>query len=188
MTSDLSRLCLHTVTTRPWPLDTAIEQYSKAGIGGITVWRQAMEGHDPSVAGQSIRDAGLQIVSLCRGGFFTGDTAAQRQEAIDDNLRTIDQAAALGAPLVVLVCGATPGQPLDISRRQIADGITAVLPHAAACGVRLGIEPLHPMYADSRSAIVTLAQAIDMSIELASPSAGVVLDAYHVWWDPDLIV
>ena len=114
-----------------------------------------------------------------------GDGRA-RQEALDDNRRAIDEAAALGAPLVVLVCGAVPGQPLDVSRGQIRDGIEAVLPHAQAAGVKLGIEPLHPLYADSRSAVNTMAQANDIAEKINSPFVGVVVDVYHLWWDPDL--
>ena len=183
---DLSRLCIHTITTKPWPVETAIERFSARDIAGMTVWRDALEGRDIAAAGRRIRDAGMAVVSLCRGGFFPAETAAARQEAIDDNRRAIEEAAVLGAPLVVLVCGAVPGQPLDVSRAQIRDGIEAVLPDAQAAGVRLGIEPLHPMYADSRSAINTMAQANDMAETIGSPFAGVVVDVYHLWWDPDL--
>jgi sugar phosphate isomerase/epimerase len=106
---DTSRLCLHTITTKPWPIEEAIEQYSLMGVKGITVWRQALEACNPAQTGQRIRDAGLSIVSLCRGGFFPGPDQAARQAAIEDNLRAIDEAAALGAPLLVLVCDAVPG-------------------------------------------------------------------------------
>ncbi len=183
---DLSRICIHTITTKPWPIETAIERFSARGVAGMTVWRDALEGRDIAAAGQRIRDAGMAVVSLCRGGFFPAQTAAARQEALDDNRRAIEEAATLGAPLVVLVCGAVPGQPLDVSRAQIRDGIEAVLPDAQAAGVRLGIEPLHPMYADSRSAINTMAQANDMAETIGSPFVGVVVDVYHLWWDPDL--
>ena len=183
---DISRLCIHTITTKPWPIETAIERFSARGVAAMTVWRDALEGRDIAAAGQRIRDAGMAVVSLCRGGFFPAETAAARQVAIDDNRRAIDEAAALGAPLVVLVCGAAPGQPLDRSRGQIRDGIEAVLPHAQAAGVRLGVEPLHPMYADSRSAVNTMAQANDICAGISSPLVGVVVDVYHLWWDPDL--
>lgn len=184
--ADLSRLCIHTITTRPWSLDEAIDHYASAGVSGITVWREALAGDDPAAAGQRIRDAGLAPVSLCRGGFFPARAAADRAAAIDDNRRAIDVAAALGAPLLVLVPGADPGQPLDASRGQIRDGIEAVLPHAAAAGVRLGVEPLHPMYAATRSAINTLRQANELCEALDSPWLGAVVDVYHLWWDPDL--
>ena len=183
---DLSRLCIHTITTKPWPIETAIERFSAHGVSAMTVWRDALEGRDIAAAGKRIRDSGMDVVSLCRGGFFPAETAAARQEALDDNRRAIAEAAALGAPLVVLVCGAVPGQPLDVSRGQIRDGIEAVLPHAQAAGVKLGIEPLHPLYADSRSAVNTVAQANDIAEKIKSPFVGVVVDVYHLWWDPDL--
>lgn len=183
---DTSRLCVHTITTQPWPVEEAIERYVQAGVAGMTVWRQALAGRDPARVGEQIRAAGLTIVSLCRGGFFPAPDLAGRQAAVADNRRAIEEAAALGAPLVVLVCGAVPGQPLEESRRQIKDGIMAVLPDAERYGVRLAVEPLHPMYADSRSAINTLAQANDICAELASPLVGVAVDVYHLWWDPHL--
>jgi sugar phosphate isomerase/epimerase len=133
-----------------------------------------------------IRDLGLSVVSLCRGGFLAAATREGRASAIDENLRCIDQAAALGAPMIVLVCGAVPGQPLSESRRQIAEGIGELAAHAAACRVRLAIEPLHPMYADDRSAINTVAQARAICGQLGSPWVGVALDVYHVWWDDGL--
>ncbi len=183
---DLSRLCIHTVTTRPWSLPEAAAAYERAGIPAITVWREAVAGHGPAEAHRIIADHGLTIVSYVRGGFFAAPTAAARRAAVDENLRIIDEAAALGAPLVVLVCGAVPGQLLETSRAQIRDGLERILPHAESAGVRLGIEALHPVYADSRSAINTLRQANDLADDLDSPALGVVVDVYHLWWDPDL--
>jgi sugar phosphate isomerase/epimerase len=183
---DFSRLCVHTITTKPWPIEEAVRRYSEAGIKGITVWRQAIEGRDPAAAGRMIREHGLTVVSLCRGGFFASATRDGRQKAIDENRRMIDDAAALGAPLIVLVCGAVPGQPLSESRKQIADGIGELASHASASRVRLAIEPLHPMYADDRSAVNTLEQARVICGQVASPSVGIALDVYHVWWDDRL--
>jgi sugar phosphate isomerase/epimerase len=184
--SDLSRLCIHTITTRPWPIEESSEQYAKAGVRGITVWRDALAGRDPAQAGRRIRDLGLSIASLCRGGFLAATTADGRQQAIDENRRAIAEAHSLGAPLIVLVCGAVAGQPLAESRKQIVDGIAALMPDCAAAGIRLAIEPLHPMYADNRSAVNTLRQANDMVESLNSPHVGVAADVYHLWWDPEL--
>ena len=184
--TDTSKLCLHTITTQPWPVEKAIEEYRKVGVAGVTVWRQALESRSPREVGYRIRDAGMSVVSLARGGLFTGRSEAARQAAIDDNRRAIDEAAELAAPVVILVCGAQPDQSLSESRRQIEKGIEAVLPHAEARGIRLGIEPLHPMVADSRSAINTLKQANDMCDDFDRPALGVVVDVYHLWWDPEL--
>ncbi len=184
--ADLSRFCIHTITTKPWSIEEATEKYAASGVKGVTVWRQWLDGRDIAKTGEALRSAGIEVVSLCRGGFFPALDKAGRRAAIDDNLKAIDEAEALGAPLIVLVCGAVPGQPLEESRNQIADGIAAVLDHARQANIKLGIEPLHPMYADSRSAINTLRQANDMCDRLDSPLVGAVVDVYHLWWDPEL--
>jgi sugar phosphate isomerase/epimerase len=133
-----------------------------------------------------IRDNGLDIVSLVRGGFFPDVSAQKRMVAIDENKRAIDESAELGSPMVVLVCGADPGQPLEVSRSQIRDGIEAILPYAKERNVKLSVEPLHPMYADTRSAINTLEQANDLVEAISDSELGVAIDVYHLWWDPML--
>ncbi len=183
---NFDRCCLHTMTTKPWSLSQAVAKYAAAGIKGITVWRQWLDGWELPAARRAITDAGLVAVSVARGGFFPARTAQARRQAIDDTRRAVDEAAAIGAPLVVLVCGADPGQPLVESRRQIEDAISALLPHAQASGVTLAVEPLHPMYANDRSAINTLKQANDLCDRLAHPSLAGAVDVYHLWWDPDL--
>ena len=184
--TDLSRLCIHTITTKPWNIEEAAKKFSAAGVKGITVWRDTLEGRNIKQTGNMLREHGLTIVSSCRGGFFPHKDAGKRRAAIDDNREAIDEAAELGTSMLVLVCGADPSQPLEDSRKQIQDGIAALFSHAATAGVRLAIEPLHPMYADTRSAINTLSQANDMAEALHSPWVGVAVDVYHLWWDPCL--
>ena len=184
--TDLSQLCIHTITTRPWSIEEAAKNYSVEGVKGITVWRDALANRDIKQTGQLLRNYGLNIVSLCRGGFFPNKEKEKRKLAIEDNLKAIEEASELGTQLIVLVCGADPAQSLEDSRKQIEEGIQTILPQAKAAGVKLAIEPLHPMYADTRSAINTLAQANDMAEQINSPYVGVAVDVYHLWWDPNL--
>jgi len=183
---DFSRLCLHTMTTRPWNIEECIRHYSHAGIPGITIWRNVLENRDLKEVRKQLRDSGMQVVSLCRGGFFPSVNPVKRQAAIDDNLLAIEQAAAIGAPLIVLVCGADKNQSLERSRDQILEAIIRILPQAAATGIKLAIEPLHPMYAGDRSAVNTIRQANDMAEKVNDGHVGVAVDVYHLWWDPDL--
>lgn len=182
---NLLRLCIHTITTKPWPIHTALEKYHAAGIGGISVWRDAIAGHNLESIRKDIAAAGLTPVSLVRGGFFTGKEAAKRTEAIGENKRAIDECAAIGAPIVVLVCGATPGLSIRENLDQIRAGIEALLDHAKACKVKLAIEPLHPMYADTRSAVTTMKAANDLCDAIQSDRVGVAVDVFHTWWDPE---
>lgn len=184
--TDLSRLCIHTITTKPWTIDEAISNYAKAGVAGISVWREALEGRDITEIKSSIDAAGLTVVSYVRGGFFPSYKPTERQNALEENCTIIEEAQMLGAPLVVLVCGADPEQSLEQSAKQIEEGIIDLLPFAEKAGIKLGIEPLHPQYADTRSAIVTLEQANDLVERINHSHLGIVLDVYHVWWDPHL--
>ncbi len=184
--TDLSKLCVHTITTKPWKIDQSAEEFGKAGIGGISVWRDTLEGRDIAKTGDMIRANGLEIVSLVRGGFFPSIDAVKRKESMADNMLAIDEAEALGSPMVVLVCGAEPRISLEKSRDQIRDGIEAILPYAENAGVKLAIEPLHPMYADTRSGINTMEQANDVAEFFRSDYVGVAVDVYHLWWDPRL--
>lgn len=184
---ELKRLCIHTITTKPLPIETAIEEYQRAGVGGISIWREAMAGRDANEIQQRLKDSDIDLVSYVRGGFFPAFDARRRQQAIDENLKVIDEAHELGAPLIVLVCGSDPKQSLAESCQQIQDGIAQVADHAASAGVRLGIEPLHPMYADIRSAINSLRQANDVAEALNLKNVGVTVDVYHLWWEPELL-
>lgn len=182
----MHRLAIHTMTTKPWDLPTAVAKYSAAGVRGVGLWRQWLAGRPLAASRALLDDHGLTAVSLVRGGFFPGLTAAERQAALDDNRRALDEAAAVGAPQVVLVCGAKPELSLPENRRQIADGIAACTGHAAALGVKLAIEPLHPMFADCRSAVNTIGQCNDMIDQLGDEWVGIAADVYHIWWDPQL--
>ena len=180
------RLCVHTITTKPWDIRTAASHFQKAGVKGITIWPQAIEGLDFQEVKQILQDHDLSCVSYCRGGFFPDTDPQKRREAIEHNERLIREAHALGAPSLVLVCGSHPDQSLDLSRQQIQDGIESLLPLCKELNVKLSIEPLHPMYADTRSAINTLGQANDMAEAIHSEWVGIAVDVYHLWWDPQL--
>ncbi len=182
----LDRLAIHTMTTKPWDLPTACAEYGAAGVRGAGVWRQWLEGRSLNESRRMLDDHGVSAVSLVRGGFFVSSQTDRRQAAIDDNRRAIDEAAEIGAPQVVLVCGAAVDVPLSDARRQIHDGLAACIPHAASTGVKLSIEPLHPMYADCRSAINTVGQCNDMIDRLGGEHVGIAVDVYHVWWDPQI--
>lgn len=184
--NDYSKLCVHTLTNKPWSLRQCAENYSKAGIHGITVWRNVLEGQDLTDCKKILDDNEMEVVSLARGGFFPHVNETQRKLAIDDNLLAIEQAASIGAPIIVLVCGADGNQSLEKSRDQIKEGILKILPAAQAAGVKLAIEPLHPMYAGDRSAINTLEQANDLAEDIHSGYVGVAVDVYHLWWDMNL--
>ena len=184
--NSIARLAIHTITNKPWTLRQCVEAYAKAGIGGVSVWRNVIEPIGIEEAARIVRGSGLRVPALVRGGFFVAPDAAGRAKAVDETRVCLDEAAEIGAEMVVLVCGAHPAIPLTDARRQITEGIAGLLDHAAARKVKLAIEPLHPMYAADRSAINRIAEARQVCKQLPSSWLGIAVDVYHVWWDPDL--
>ncbi len=182
---DATRLSFNQATAERASLPDVIEACARHGVPGISVWRHKLTEAGVDRAARQIRDAGLWVSSVCRGGMFPAGTAAERAVRIDDNRRAIDEAATLGAEVLVLVCGAAPDRDISAAREMVADGIAAIAPYAAERGVRLGIEPLHPAFAAERSCITTMKEARLVSERFGSANVGVVVDVYHVWWDPE---
>lgn len=167
-------------------MSECIEGYARRGIGGISIWRETLEGEDLCSVKKQVSDAGLEGISLVRGGFFTGKTEKERRDALEVNRQCIREAELLELPTIVLVCGATLGQTPQENYAQIRDGIGEIADEAESHGVRLLVEPLHPVYAGNKSGISSLRVANDLCSELNHGNVGIALDVYHVWWELDL--
>jgi len=178
---------INTATVKAWSLEQAIAGCARAGVSAIAPWRDLVQQCGVERSARLLRDSGLTVTCLCRGGMFTAADASGRSAAFDDNRRAVDEAAAIGARCLILVAGGLPPGSKDLAgaHAQVRDGIAALLPHARSAGVPLAIEPLHPMTAADRACVNTLAHANDLCDELGE-GVGVAVDAYHVWWDPDL--
>jgi sugar phosphate isomerase/epimerase len=186
---DAARLALNQATVKQLTLQETVDVCVRHDIAGIGLWRDRVAEAGVTEAVTATRRAGLHVTSLCRGGFFTHADPDARAAALADNGRAIEEAAALEADVLVLVSGGLPAGSRDLpaARGLIADAIGTLVPRAKELGVRLGIEPLHPMFCADRCAISTLAEALALALAFPAESVGVVVDSYHVWWDPDLI-
>lgn len=188
----LERFSLNSVTLRGAQVDELVDLAVLHGFGGLGLWRDAYAEHGVHHAASRLRDARLQVTSVCRAGMFTDHSPG----VAEDNLLALEEARILGADCLVLVCGGliAPEMPavlrvddIEAGRDRIRDGIAALLPAAKAAGVRLAIEPMHPMMNTDRSVLATLREANDIIEDLAgnpgSDMLGITLDSYHVWWD-----
>ncbi|PTA46072.1 sugar phosphate isomerase/epimerase [Micromonospora sp. RP3T] len=190
MTADprLAKLSLNQRTTERWSVREAVDGCVRAGIPAIGLWREPVAEIGVPAAASLVADAGLRVSSLCRGGFLTAADAAARAEALADNRRAVDEAAGLGTDCLVLVVGGLPPGSRDLAgaRARVADALTELAPYAGERGVRLALEPLHPMYCADRAVLSTLGQALDLAEAFPVDQVGVVVDTFHVWWDPDV--
>ncbi|WP_085522977.1 sugar phosphate isomerase/epimerase family protein [Tuberibacillus sp. Marseille-P3662] len=186
MSVDVNRISLNQITTESWSLKEAIDGCVRHDIPTISVWRHKIAEFGLKESKHMIEASGLGVSSVCRGGMFPAPTISERRERIDDNKRAIEEAAELGSDVLVLVCGPAPKKDLQEGRRWVQEGIESLIPFAEQHNVKLGIEPLHPMYAADRSVITTLGEANALQQSLESPQVGVIVDVFHVWWDPFL--
>ncbi|MBC3984999.1 sugar phosphate isomerase/epimerase [Streptomyces sp. AC536] len=182
---ELRRLSLNQQTIRQWSLPELVEGCVAADVPGVGLWRAPVQEYGLGQAARLVRAAGLAVTSLCRGGFFTSAEPAERAAALADNRLAIDEAATLGTRTLVLVSGGLPAGSRDLpgARERVADALADLAPYAAERGVRLAVEPLHPMYAADRCVVSTLAQALDLAERFPADQVGVVVDTYHLWWD-----
>lgn len=170
---------LNQATTKRWPMDDLVAGCVKAGVPAVGLWREEVGEYGLDKTAELVKDSGLVVSSLCRGGFFNQD------DWLDENRRAIEEAHTLGTDTLVLVSGGLPAGSTDIdaARCQVADAIGELVPDAKAAGVRLAIEPLHPMFCSDRCVVATLGQALQIAAPYPADIVGVVIDTYHLWWD-----
>ena len=183
--ADLSRFSINQMTVKQLSMPELVDACLELGVPGVGLWREPVQSYGLEETAKLVRGAGLAVTTLCRGGFFTAIDPAERARALDDNRRAVDEAAVLGTDTLVLVSGGLPAGSKDLhgARERIADALGELGPYAEERGVRLAIEPLHPMFASDRCVVSTLTQALDLAERFPAQQVGVTVDTYHIWWD-----
>jgi sugar phosphate isomerase/epimerase len=183
--TDLARFSINQMTVKQLALPELVDACRELGVPGVGLWREPVQAYGVEAAAKLVRDAGLTVTTLCRGGFLTAIDAGERAAALADNRRAVDEAATLGTDTLVLVSGGLPAGSKDLrgARERIADALAELGPYAEDHGVKLAIEPLHPMFASDRCVVSTLAQALDIAERFPAHQVGVTVDTYHIWWD-----
>lgn len=181
----LARFSINQMTVKQLSLPELVDACRALGVPGVGLWREPVQAYGLDAAAKLVRDAGLAVTTLCRGGFLTATDPAERAAALADNRRAVDEAVTLGTDTLVLVSGGLPPGSRDLraARERIADALAELAPYAGEYGVRLAIEPLHPMFASDRCVVSTLAQALDIAERFPAHQVGVAVDTYHIWWD-----
>ena len=185
MSTALERFSINQMTVKQLSLPELADACGRSGVVNVGLWREPVQAYGLEATAKLVRDAGLTVTTLCRGGFFTAIDPQERARALDDNRRAVDEAATLGTEVLVLVSGGLPAGSKDLhgARERIADALAELGPYAEEHGVKLAIEPLHPMYAADRCVVSTLAQALDLAERFPAHQVGVTVDTYHIWWD-----
>ncbi|HQU48128.1 MAG TPA: sugar phosphate isomerase/epimerase family protein [Casimicrobiaceae bacterium] len=188
--ADPARLSIHQATLlRQCTTPQFIEAMARNGVPCASLWRDKVREHGVERTASLVAGSGIAMSGYCFGGIVTSPDAREAARARDDVRRALDEAAALGAPCLVFVAGGVDASEKSIAgaRARALDAVAELIPHARSVGVRLAIEPLHPMICATRSVLSTVGQATRWCDMLAADDVvGIAVDTYAVWWDPDL--
>ncbi|ACI59635.1 Xylose isomerase domain protein TIM barrel (plasmid) [Rhizobium leguminosarum bv. trifolii WSM2304] len=186
MEHDLSRFAINQITTKSWNMPDAIEGYRRQGVSGIAVWRDKMYEYGVKRTARHLRDAGMWVPTFCATAWMNQVDEDKFRSTLEENKRVLCDAAEVGAPNVVFVTGGPPQGTKDLHgfRSKMHDAIGELIGTARDVGIKIGIEPIHPMYAGDRHVINTMRQTNDLIDEFGD-ILGIVADVYHCWWDPE---
>lgn len=176
------------------PPDCSFERFcgmaARRGLGGVGLTARALEAHPPEELARLLRAHGLAATSLNSAGYVLhADPALSRAQALLDDL-LFAAAEALDAPINVILGGtlhaATGGAApaLRDARSRAADGLARLAARARRHGVRLALEPMHPLALGTKGCINQVSHA--HALAAPHPEVGLTLDFYHSWWDADL--
>jgi sugar phosphate isomerase/epimerase len=170
------------------PIAEVIDAIARHGFGGIAPWRREIEGSDVKPIAKRIRDAKLKVTGYCRSTYIPSLTRDGFNANVEANRRAIDEAALLGADSFVMVVGGLPQGSKDIAaaRAQVEEATALLADYASYRGVKIALEPLHPVYAADRSCLTTIDEALGICDRVGNDNIGLCLDVYHIWWDPQL--
>ncbi|MBT1160817.1 sugar phosphate isomerase/epimerase family protein [Bifidobacterium sp. SO1] len=182
-------LSMNQATIKHADLKQTIDTLTKAGYHSVGLWREPVEAVGLKEAVKMVADSGLRVSTMCRGGFFTMPEGPARRASIDDNRKLIEETAAFGCKVLVLVVGGLPEGSKDLAgaRGRIEDALFELEKDALDAGVTLAIEPLHPMYCTDRACVSTLGQALDIASSFDPKAVGVTVDTFHIFWDPQVL-
>jgi protein FrlC len=159
---------------------------ARIGYDGIDIWggrphvyRQDLSIEELKDLRRLIQDHGMSVASFMPAFYryphsLSNPNPRVRQDSIDYMRQCVDNAALLGAPVVLVVPDLSlAGQSRVDSLHRMIESIDIVARHASAYDLKLGLEVL---YTDETDLINTADDALDIIHQLGYANLGVVLD------------
>ena len=182
---DDPRFSICTITTPNWGLGECIEGWLRHGVPAIGVTRAGLDAYGRREGVRLLKDSGLRVTNYQGIGRY-GHDAPPIGEVVDSFMGDLDAAAELGVDCVFVMSGPRGDVLWEEAAKRFTEELRLLLPHAKERGVRLAIEPIHPMRQDL-TFINTAKDAYDIVAEIGDPSLGYVFDFWHLWFAPDIL-
>jgi sugar phosphate isomerase/epimerase len=176
----MAELSISETTTFRWSFEEDVAQYLAAGIPAIGVWRHKLSDCGQAKAIELLSRGRLRVSHLFWAGGFTGSDGRTHRESVEDAAEAIRTAAELDCGTLVVYSGPRAGHTSNHARRLIQMALVDLVPLAAALGVTLAFEPMHPGCAAEWTFLTSLDETLDLLQAVDSPHVKMVLDTYHL--------
>ena len=186
----LEELCVHQVCI--WKKNSfreSLECMARNGVFKTVVWKPLLDETELKSAKQNLIDSGVKAISMCPLVLLDEDAYPDPDGRLSCHKQFLEIAAELDVESVVVITGGLPSGSRDLKgqRLRVQEELSLLIPLAKAVGVRLALEPLHPMVCGHRSVISTLSEANEILDSLdANETLGIAVDSYALWWDSSL--
>ena len=186
----LEELCVHQVCI--WEKSSfreSVECMARNGVFKTAVWKPLLDETELKSAKQNLIDSGVKAISMCPLVLLDEEDYPDPNGRLSSHRQFLEIAAELGVESVVVITGGLPSGSRDLKgqRLRVQEELSLLIPLAKATGVRLALEPLHPMVCGHRSVISTLSEANEILDSLdANETLGIAVDSYALWWDSSL--
>ena len=185
--TELNRLAVCELSTFSWSFEEDVLHYASQGYGGVGIWRYKLHEYGEAKAVELLREHDMKVSSLHWAGGFTGSDGRSYREALLDGLDAIEVAAEIGAGCLVLLVGGRAGHTKAHARRLVKGALKELAEAALAKNVELALEPMHVGCAERWTMLTELPMTLDLISDVGRKNIGVVLDAYHLTHDPNIL-
>lgn len=181
------RLAVSQLTTLKWSLEEAIDGFRRGGVPGIGVSLDRMKSRGIERSIDEVQQSGLLVSTLGWIGGFTGGRELSWQEAVREGKLAIWIAAQLRAQAVTVITGPRRTHIRSHARRIVIEALRELSVVAERSGVRLALQPMHPVCSDDWTFLHSLDDTLRMLDDVGSPWVGLAYSPYHLWRETDLL-
>lgn len=181
------KLAINELTTYRWSFEEDVLALSELGFKGIGLWRPKLVEYGTEKAVELLSEHQLEVSSVSWAGGFTGSDGRSYHDSLCDALDAVQLASQVGAKNVILLSGGRNNHTKNHARRMILSAFEELSEAADAVGVSLAVEPMHPGCGADWTIVNDVRQTLDVIGSLSRSNVGLVLDTYHLGFDPTIL-
>lgn len=177
------RIAVSEFSTLKWAFEEDVAGFGALGFGAIGVCRQKLADYGVEKGAELLIERAMQVSSLQWAGGFTGADGRSFVEAVEDAQSAVYEAALLGAECLIVHGGGRNGHTSGHAMRLIRNALRELTPLAQDYGIKLAIEPTHPVTGRDCSFVHQIDRALELIAEFGSHNVGLVCDTYEIGHD-----